>query len=553
MALEVMKKDVECRTKNSWIITGVSTLILALALSACSGPISSRLLQQAKADAESVDRFMGDWKGDWNPALVSKREEGEKVGKEFPLVAQVIALGDGKYQANLLPEFDKRIETFVVLEGQQRGSAVYFQGQSEDEKGRWSKWQAAIDESGSFTGFFFGRKGGEFVMHKVYRLSPTLGAKPPAGAVVLFDGKDLDQWEHADKFPGLIDLAKIMGDDLRSDSVMYLRSEIWSDKQQKAKLQTGCDELIKAFLNGRVVYADKEWRGINPGQDRAKVTLEQGFNELMLKVTQDSGRCEVFARLVDADGNALSDISEKDIYSSKDGPTRKYLDKFDGYLTVWRISGPYRWRGENGKKILDVVFPPEKPGAEDVKWRVIDNSEFGDIKRPQWKVVDGAMEVKPDSGSIISKKKFKNFKLHLEFRTPFMPDDRGQNRGNSGIYLQGKYEVQILDSYGLEGRHNECGGIYEIADPIVNMCAPPMQWQTYDITFYAPCFDAAGRKVKNAVVTVLHNGVKIHDNLEMPHPTPGGAGGEQSEPGGIYIQDHSNTLRCRNIWVVELP
>jgi hypothetical protein len=166
----------------------------------------------------------------------------------------------------------------------------------------------------------------------------------------------------------------------------------------------------------------------------------------------------------------------------------------------------------------------------------------------QWRLLkDGVMEVRKGKGSIVTKKKFTNFKLHVEFRTPFMPDARGQGRGNSGVYLQERYEVQVLDSYGLEGEDNECGGIYKIGKPLVNMCAPPTQWQTYDITFYAP-----GNERENAQVTVVHNGVTIHDELKLPKPTGGALNSDVNKPGGIYLQDHGNPVQYRNIWLVEL-
>jgi hypothetical protein len=146
--------------------------------------------------------------------------------------------------------------------------------------------------------------------------------------------------------------------------------------------------------------------------------------------------------------------------------------------------------------------------------------------------------------------KFGDHQLHLEFRLPFMPYARGQGRGNSGMYVQGRYECQILDSFGLDGANNECGGIYKIAKPNVNMCLPPLVWQTYDVDFTAARYDDAGKKIKNARVTILHNGVKIHDDLELPNGTPG-KHPEGPGPDILYLQGHGNPVVFRNIWVVN--
>jgi len=151
---------------------------------------------------------------------------------------------------------------------------------------------------------------------------------------------------------------------------------------------------------------------------------------------------------------------------------------------------------------------------------------------------------------VTSTDKFQSCTMHIEFRLPFMPSARGQGRGNSGLYLQGRYEVQMLDSFGLAGENNECGGLYEISKPKVNMCYPPLAWQTYDIDFTAAAFEGE-KKVKNATITVKHNGVVIQENVELPRSTRAAPVAESAEPGPLYLQDHGSAVRYRNIWVVE--
>jgi hypothetical protein len=161
---------------------------------------------------------------------------------------------------------------------------------------------------------------------------------------------------------------------------------------------------------------------------------------------------------------------------------------------------------------------------------------------------------KSDDGLLMegatSKQKFGDFTLHLEFRLPYKPAARGQGRGNSGAYMQGRYEVQVLDSFGLEGKHNECGGIYSIKDPDVNMCLPPLAWQTYDIDFTAAKHDK-GKKTKNAKMTVRHNGVVVHKDVDLPKKTTAAPVNEGKDPGPLYLQSHGNPVRYRNIWIVE--
>jgi hypothetical protein len=157
---------------------------------------------------------------------------------------------------------------------------------------------------------------------------------------------------------------------------------------------------------------------------------------------------------------------------------------------------------------------------------------------------DGLLRV-----GVKTKDKFADCKLHIEFRTPFQPKAGGQGRGNSGVYINHRYELQVLDSFGLSGENNECGGFYQIKEPAVNMCYPPLAWQTYDIDFTAAKYED-GKKVKNARVTVKHNGVTIHDDLELPRATPGGIG-EGPQAAAMFFQDHGNPVVYRNVWVVE--
>lgn len=175
-----------------------------------------------------------------------------------------------------------------------------------------------------------------------------------------------------------------------------------------------------------------------------------------------------------------------------------------------------------------------------------------------WTVLpDGSFMVKPGTGEIISKQKFKSVKLHLEFRLPYMPDARGQSRGNSGLFFQDNYEIQILDSFGLEGYTDECGGLYKLSAPRVNACRPPLQWQTYDVEYHAPKFDAAGKLTAHGRITAYQNGKLIQKDEELlwitgwkekdrMAPAP-------KDPGSIRLQDHGNYIQFRNIWLETLP
>ncbi|UCD74478.1 MAG: DUF1080 domain-containing protein [Phycisphaerales bacterium] len=173
----------------------------------------------------------------------------------------------------------------------------------------------------------------------------------------------------------------------------------------------------------------------------------------------------------------------------------------------------------------------------------------------EWEIVDGAMQVAPGTGSIITTEPFRDFLLHVEFNIPQSPPDaRGQGRGNSGVYIQRRYEVQILDSFGLEAGPGDCAALYRFKAPDENACRKPGEWQTYDITFRSPRWEGQGenaRKIENARITVIHNGVLIHDEVELQNKTGAGRT-EGPEPGPILLQDHGHKVRFRNIWIVPL-
>ncbi|MGQ9524213.1 MAG: 3-keto-disaccharide hydrolase [Armatimonadota bacterium] len=170
-----------------------------------------------------------------------------------------------------------------------------------------------------------------------------------------------------------------------------------------------------------------------------------------------------------------------------------------------------------------------------------------------WKVENGYMEVVPGTGDIHTVREFGDARIHVEFCVPYMPEATGQARGNSGVYIQGLYEVQVLDSYGIEKPGlGDCGAIYGVAPPKVNAAKKPGEWQTYDITFYAPRFDSQGNMTQRARISVVWNGVKVHDNVEVGGRTTASVERDPSKPGPLLLQDHGCKVRYRNIWVLPL-
>ncbi len=329
-----------------------SFVVVALCAAACLTMCAPGLAGPEDAFPDKADPFVGDYKGRW---------KGD-VSIDPEIAAQVIALGGGRYRIRLVTKLDMRTPPIDIVEAEAKDGRIAFQAgrtQGEIQAGRIT----GTSTDGTY----------QFEMEKTTRLSPTLGEKPPEGAIVLFDGSNLDAWD-----------------------------------------------------------------------------------------------------------------------------------------------------GVEGWEILD----------------------------------GGVLMVTPKGGWLRTKQRFTDVKLHIEFRNSFMPEARGQQRSNSGVFLQKWYEVQILDSYGLEGYYNECGGLYKLAAPRVNACAPPLQWQTYDIEYRAPRFDKLGDLTAYARITVDHNGVQIHNDQELWWIT---AFTEEErlappphEPAPIRLQGHSNYVQFRNIWLVDL-
>lgn len=228
-----------------------------------------------------------------------------------------------------------------------------------------------------------------------------------------------------------------------------------------------------------------------------------------------------------------------------------------------------------GRKNPPVITPPEQVGQSpsdaivlfdgsrntlDSEW-VSERKGGGDVP---WKIENGYMEVTPKGGGIRTKKQFGNCQLHVEWRTPegIDPKITDQKRCNSGVFLMDRYEVQVLDSYTDDNyktnrtyADGQASAMYGQHPPMVNACRKAGQWQSYDISFLRPLFDADGTLVRKARITVIHNGVVVHNNLEIEGTTSHKKKASYSphEKGYIHLQDHGNPIRFRNIWIRELP
>jgi hypothetical protein len=253
-------------------------------------------------------------------------------------------------------------------------------------------------------------------------------------------------------------------------------------------------------------------------------------------------------------------------FAPADG-NRQYLDKQPDRFSATRRFPPQGQKDYSAKVCCGVMTGKTDDGKSFSLQKTVRKSPtegkqppasarvlFDGSNKDEWKggrLDEATKLLNTDGHDIRSERKFNSYLMHLEFMLPFRPDARGQGRGNSGFYQVDHYEVQILDSFGLEGVDNECGGVYKKGDPLVNTCFPPLTWQTFDVEFTNAVRDEDGNKTKNAFVTVRLNGVVVQDNLEITGPTGGHRNEPEGTPGEIKLQGHGNPLQFRNIWIVE--
>ncbi len=337
--------------------------------------------------------------------------------------------------------------------------------------------------------------------------------------------------------PWAMELDKAIGG---SDRVGYLRTNVWSPQSQKALLYVGSNDGIKVLLNGEVVHSNNTGRTITRDEDKVEVELKQGWNLLLMKITQSGGKWAACARFSSVEDKAITGLKVRAVK----------IEELVGQIEL--IGSDFSsWSDKRGEWVVagNVYADPKK-----------------NYKRLAWDagtgaIVNGNGEINGKEGSTVnlySKAEFGDVIAHVEFMVP--------RKSNSGVYFMGRYEVQVLDSWGIANPgFDDCGGIYQRWDgnrephgfeghgPRVNASLPPGVWQSFDVVFRAPRFDSDGKKIANARFDkVVHNGVVVHENVEVSGPTRAAGFKDEKATGQLMLQGDHGPVAYRNITIIPL-
>ncbi len=320
-----------------------------------------------------------------------------------------------------------------------------------------------------------------------------------------------DQYADDSQSPGMVKLSESQDP---GNYCTFARTCIDSEADQTVQLHIRSDDGVKVWINGELVFETVANHDLMSGPDVVDAPLKRGWNTVMFKVGQGAGDGSFACMIGDSSGDPAKGVRVDPHRLSGDRP-HDAISLFDG-------SSKDEWCTRDGRPI-------------------------------DWSVDDGDLVIEPGGGDAVTRELFEDFSLHLEFICPDAPEATvGQARSNSGVYIFDSYEVQILDSWGLPSAPDGCGALYRLSPPNVNACARPGVWQTYDIEFIAPRWDEMGKKLSDARVTVVHNGVLVQNDVRVGGPT---GQGRPERPGlrPIVLQDHGTSVRFRNIWIVRHP
>ena len=346
---------------------------------------------------------------------------------------------------------------------------------------------------------------------------------------------DAAQWSDMPKGtdrdrPWLLDLGKAVRG---NNCVGYLRTNVWSPAEQKVNLLVGSNDGVKVWLNGKVVHSNNIARTLTRDEDKVEVTLLKGWNKLLLKVSQSGGTWSASARFRSLDGMNL--------------PGLKFVPG--------NVSG-----ADSEIELIGKDFSMWRP--EMGTWQIVDDVMMSAEDPKRFATVPGSGVIvngpEGNTANIFSKADFADVKVHVEFMVP--------KGSNSGVYFMGRYEIQVFDSWGVkEPEFSDCGGIYQRWDgsrdpkgfegrgPRVNASLAPGKWQSFDVVFRAPRFDASGKKISNAKFeSVVHNGTVVHENAEVTGPTRASVYNDEQARGPLMFQGDHGPVAYRNIRILPL-